>query len=781
MKRRLCLIAVAAVFVGAVIAPAQSLASEQLRYYGGDVMTKPRVYLTFWGSKWNEYSSARSEVEEMFKHLSGSGWQGILTQYFGHEGFISKEVGFTSWTDENVSVPTNVTEPGMESEILRAESVRSWPAGGLNNFYLVLPAPGSTYVNPICGAHRYSGTLNAPWGYVTSAKNASFNCLKIDPTGQERLGPVLSTGASHEYAEAVTDPVTNSFAGHWTGWMTPSEGPAGEIADECGGWVTLPNGSYVEALRDNYQHACSASDSNPLGATQTEVETVALNGNPGWVTVKGHVLSGVQINGAHLNVVLSKWNTSTSKWDPKATLETTVNNNSYEISNWNGVGAGEWRAQAEFPAQGGLASSSSLEAEGHFEIMDGYHLVARHDGKCLEVGGGNTANGATLNQWDCLNGAAYPHQVFTVRPAGGGYYELIARHSGRCVDVTNDGRGDGVRLQQWQCNGAGQQKWKINAAETFNGEIYGQYIGMNSGKCMEVMGGLSENGTPVQQWGCGGGLHQRWTLRPVNSGPVPTYSTINLGEVLNGEMGFADLSGHVDTGAYVGAVRYVNVNFQKLIGGSWSTQNTWHVTLDANGNWSVNNGEFGHAGTWRVRAVYMGEPAESGMPALTESQSPYTQEFTTKRGYRLYNRYSGKCLSASNAEIGKNATAIILWSCAPSATPGDGQMVTLVPQADGSVQIRFNNGSGSNTGRCVDVAGGSQEPRMWTHTWDCGEGANQKWRVLDRGSPWVAFQVEHSGQCLDNRGPSSNNGAVVQQYYCDAGQFGQHWKIESVE
>jgi len=44
---------------------------------------------------------------------------------------------------------------------------------------------------------------------------------------------------------------------------------------------------------------------------------------------------------------------------------------------------------------------------------------------------------------------------------GGGYYRLTAKHSGRCLDVAGVSTSNGANVQQWECHGGDNQKWKI--------------------------------------------------------------------------------------------------------------------------------------------------------------------------------------------------------------------------------------------------------------------------------------------------------------------------------
>lgn len=92
-----------------------------------------------------------------------------------------------------------------------------------------------------------------------------------------------------------------------------------------------------------------------------------------------------------------------------------------------------------------LGGAAAAQARASFTIM----FQAQHSGGCLEVAGGNTADGAAIQQWTCTPSA--DHHRWNVVAASDGYYTLRAVHSGKCLDVVNAGTGDGAPIWQWTC------------------------------------------------------------------------------------------------------------------------------------------------------------------------------------------------------------------------------------------------------------------------------------------------------------------------------------------
>jgi glucosylceramidase len=140
-----------------------------------------------------------------------------------------------------------------------------------------------------------------------------------------------------------------------------------------------------------------------------------------------------------------------------------------------------------------------------------YQVVNYNSGKCLDVTGRSTANGAVLQQWTCLSGPTAANQGwFFISAASSGYYTVVNLNSNKCLDVTGRSTANGVHIQQWTCNGGTNQEWHPKVVGTYAaGDIY-NFINLNSGKCLDVTGASTANGAIVEQWPCNGGNNQKW-------------------------------------------------------------------------------------------------------------------------------------------------------------------------------------------------------------------------------------------------------------------------------
>jgi len=87
-------------------------------------------------------------------------------------------------------------------------------------------------------------------------------------------------------------------------------------------------------------------------------------------------------------------------------------------------------------------------------------------------------------------------RVYAYSSGGAGQITGLA---GKCVDVAGAGTANGTTVQLYTCNGTGAQRW-TRSGETFQA----------LGKCLDVSGGSTADGARVQLWDCNGTGAQRW-------------------------------------------------------------------------------------------------------------------------------------------------------------------------------------------------------------------------------------------------------------------------------
>jgi hypothetical protein len=82
--------------------------------------------------------------------------------------------------------------------------------------------------------------------------------------------------------------------------------------------------------------------------------------------------------------------------------------------------------------------------------------------------------------------------------------------AGKCVDVAGANSANGTAVQLWDCNGSGAQRWSVDGDRV-----------QALGKCLDVAAASTADGAKVQLYDCNGTGAQKWTARDgqlVNSG-----------------------------------------------------------------------------------------------------------------------------------------------------------------------------------------------------------------------------------------------------------------------
>ena len=87
---------------------------------------------------------------------------------------------------------------------------------------------------------------------------------------------------------------------------------------------------------------------------------------------------------------------------------------------------------------------------------------------------------------------------------------------GKCVDVAGSNTANGTAVQLWDCNGTGAQSWSWNSDGTVRA----------LGKCMDVTAGSTANGAKVQLYDCNGTGAQRWTFNAARDNRQPAVEQV---------------------------------------------------------------------------------------------------------------------------------------------------------------------------------------------------------------------------------------------------------------
>ncbi|WP_394816574.1 lectin [Streptomyces lancefieldiae] len=107
------------------------------------------------------------------------------------------------------------------------------------------------------------------------------------------------------------------------------------------------------------------------------------------------------------------------------------------------------------------------------------------------------------------SGSLFDVDDFSFTTSGGGPRSgEVKGVNGKCLDVDGANTADGTQVQLWTCNGSGAQTWTVSGDGALK----------VLGKCLDVSGGGSADGTRIQVWTCNGTGAQQWA--PQSDGTV---------------------------------------------------------------------------------------------------------------------------------------------------------------------------------------------------------------------------------------------------------------------
>ncbi|GIF64029.1 hypothetical protein Ais01nite_20640 [Asanoa ishikariensis] len=80
---------------------------------------------------------------------------------------------------------------------------------------------------------------------------------------------------------------------------------------------------------------------------------------------------------------------------------------------------------------------------------------------------------------------------------------IVGGASGRCVDIPGTTTTNGTQAQLWDCNGGSNQRWTYTASKQLTG---------SGNKCLDANNQGTVNGTAAIIWDCNGQTNQQWNL-----------------------------------------------------------------------------------------------------------------------------------------------------------------------------------------------------------------------------------------------------------------------------
>jgi hypothetical protein len=236
--------------------------------------------------------------------------------------------------------------------------------------------------------------------------------------------------------------------------------------------------------------------------------------------------------------------------------------------------------------------------------------------------------------------------------------------------------------------------------------------GLQSGRCVQVAGlgaDATNNGSGTELWDCVRGDKQRWILRDRGTDTF-ALQNVNSGKCLavqNGGVSDGDSLVQYDCAAN-------------------TAEQSWQF---------VPVGDDGMIELRNVKSGKVATAADGGTPNATLVLQ-YTDTHSSNQGWRVIDvNHTGEAM------------------------------------APGTIELK-----GLQSGRCIQVGGVDEDAQAEdrpTELWDCLNGVKQLWDVVDRGDHQYALKNVNSGKCLDVNGGSAAEGVSLIQHSChfDANQL----------
>jgi hypothetical protein len=221
--------------------------AAQLTYRNGPLLVSVEVFTIFWGQAWQTKpnSDLANQLNHFFSFVVNSALMDQLAEYsvpgqsIGHGSFIGTA------TIPQPALSQSVTDAAIQQMLQhQISSNASVPEPDANTLYFVYLPPGTAVVQggsrscqAFCGYHD---TFGSGIYYAVMPFPNCAGCLG----GMTNLDALTST-SSHEFCEAITDPVPGQ------GWYDDTHG---EIGDICA-WQTKTLGNYTVQLEWSNRNA----------------------------------------------------------------------------------------------------------------------------------------------------------------------------------------------------------------------------------------------------------------------------------------------------------------------------------------------------------------------------------------------------------------------------------------------------------------------------------------------------------------------------------------------
>ena len=469
-----------------------------------------------------------------------------------------------------------------------------------------------------------------------------------------------------------------------------------------------------------------------------------------------------------------------------------------------------------------------------------YTITAEHSGKVLDVAGGSTASGATVQQYTS-NGTNAQLWYFT--DSGNGYYTI---HSvlGTCLDVWSANTANGTMIDCYAYNGTNAQKWKLTKAEskplengtysitnvatnkvlsvngsstadcanvyvtgnqnlssqrfelTYVSNGYYKILAEHSEKSLDIPAGNSASGVNLQQYSWNGSNAQLWKFVKLSDGSYNLRS--KLGTVIEMQTSSTNANMQLANQSNVQKWKVAKAEYKPFDNGEYtvrSAENTGLTVTENNGN--IQLGSYAGNSKQKFKLTYVSD----GYYKIIESATGKALDIcngSSSNGANLQtyswngtNAQLWKFINMGNGSyyIRSKLGTVIDVTNGSIQTGTNIQMYTLnysnaqkwtlkstAVKAESIAEGTYTIQAAVNMNYVLDIAGGSTADGGNVQIYSKNNTLAQNFVVTSVGNGYYKIVCEGTGKVLDVSGGSSTNGTNVQQYKWN-GSAAQCWKF----
>lgn len=273
--------------------PLEDRAVPAVSYFGGDLLTHVEAQAVYLGSAWNSSANAGTTgtLDNYLNFLVNSPYTEALTR----AGYGVGSGTATAGVVDPVAIPSGsiIRDRGLRAELQSLISQGAVAAPDANRLYVVFVQPNALISEGgLTSRQGLLGYHGAFAGHTATGQAVDVHYAVIAYPGGSVGNPSVATGAidnltavaSHEVAEAITDPNVNYKQ---LGWYDPR---LGEIGDITQGSLTRLNGFLVQEVAGRNDQPLSLTSFAGLPATTTSLRTSTSQ-----VSVGGTVTIDIQV------------------------------------------------------------------------------------------------------------------------------------------------------------------------------------------------------------------------------------------------------------------------------------------------------------------------------------------------------------------------------------------------------------------------------------------------------------------------------------------------------